>query len=155
MDRWGAVLELICKLSSQRVTLFISQVINWPFEDPDADHREDFDGPPIEDRARRRMQARYFSRNAGAEVANPVDGGPAVEDGAEARDPDLGHEDEAGVFDGVAAEVTPEHNLLVLKLVKQFQIRYDKGEVKWLKFPDRKMWKMCFPNAPYRPDDNP
>jgi hypothetical protein len=130
----------------------MSQVTFWPFEDPDADHREDYDGPPIQLRANRRMQARYFQQNSAA-AADPVDGGPAVEDGAEARDPDLGHEDEAGVFDGVAAEVTPEHNLLILKLVKQFQIRYDRGEVKWLKFPNRKLWKMCFPDAPYEPDN--
>jgi hypothetical protein len=95
------------------------------------------------------MQARYFSRTA---AADPVDGGPAVECVAEPRDPDLGQEDDAGIFDGVAPEITPEHNLLSLKLVKQFQIRYDRNEVKWLKFPDRKMWMKYFTNVPYGPD---
>lgn len=33
-------------------------VCSWAFEDPDKDHRDDFDGPPIEMRSKRRMRAR-------------------------------------------------------------------------------------------------
>ena len=111
------------------------------------DHRVDYDGPPIELRAKRRMQARYFSRNA--DTADAVDGGHAIEVGAEPRDPDLAHEGDAGVFDDVPAEVAPEHVILSRKLVKQFQIRYERNEVKWLKFPDKAMWRNWFPNVPF------
>jgi hypothetical protein len=94
------------------------------------DHRDDFDGPPIELRARRRMQARYFSSGANA---NAVDGGNDVEE----RDPAHEHEDNAGVRDETPTEVHDAHIDLRERLVKQFEIRYLRNEVKWLMFPGK------------------
>ena len=95
------------------------------------------------------MQARYFTRNSDADA---VDGGHTVDDGTEPRDPDHVHEDEAGVFDGVMPETSEGHTLLCENLVKQFQIRYERNEVKWLKFPERATWLKCFPDKPYEPE---
>jgi hypothetical protein len=97
------------------------------------------------------MQARYFSRNDPLRYVDPVDGGHPVDDGAEPRDPDFGQEDDAGAFDGVMPEIAPEHDVLSAKLVKQFQVRYNRNEVKWLKFPDRKLWMKYFSHVPYEP----
>jgi hypothetical protein len=36
-----------CSLLLYSFSLFL-QVCSWHYEDPDLDHREDFDGPPIE-----------------------------------------------------------------------------------------------------------
>jgi hypothetical protein len=117
-----------CLLSKYRVTLCTSQVASWHLEDPDSEHRDDFDGPPIELRANRRMRARFFPRNAGGDIV----------DGAEpGLDPSHEVEDEAGVPDHTATELHDEHIDLRERLVKQFEIRYKRNEVKWLKFPER------------------
>ena len=100
-------------------------VCSWAFEDPDLDRRDDFDGPPIEMRSKRRMRGRYFGRNQ-----NVID-----EDGVA-----LGHESEQepGVIDTTPTEVSSQHLELREGLVKQFQVRYEKDQVHWFHYPKKK-----------------
>ena len=92
---------------------------SWQYEDPDLDHRDDFDGPaapPIEMRAKRRMQSRYIGRR---KVGNgDLPDIPCHED----DEPDGGGE--VGVIDRTPTEFSSEHLQLRESLVKQFEIRY-------------------------------
>lgn len=70
-------------------------VCSWPFEDPDAEFRSDFDGPPIEARSMRRMRARRFPNGVADEEVN--------------EDPSHEVENEVGVADATPTEFTSEH----------------------------------------------
>ncbi len=103
-------------------------VCTWAFQDPDLEHREDFDGPPIEMRSKRRMHARYFGSNA--RNAEDENGAP------------VGHEsdneNEPGAIDRAPTEFTDEHVQLREGLIKQFQIRYQQNRVHWLHYPKKR-----------------
>jgi hypothetical protein len=123
------VLWCLC-FSSYHLTPCTSQVTSWHLEDPDSEQREDFDGPPIELRANRRMQARFFQRNSTGDLVDAAVDGPGI-------DPSHEVEDEPGVHDNSVTELQDEHIDLRERLVKQFEIRYKRNEVKWLNFPRR------------------
>jgi hypothetical protein len=103
-------------------------VCSWAFQDPDLEHREDFDGPPIEMRSKRRMHHRYFGRNAGR--AEDEDGVPV------GHESDL-EENEPGTTDRTKTIFTDEHLVLREGLIKQFEIRYKKNLVHWLHYPKK------------------
>jgi hypothetical protein len=94
--------------------------------DPDSEYREDYDGPPVEQRALRKFSKRF----ATAEILNQAGGiDPAVEDS------EIG-----GV---VEADLTPteiDHGHVALRelLVKIFEVLWQKGQVQWLKYPKQK-----------------
>ena len=88
---------------------------SWKYEDPDLDHRDDFDGPPIASRATRRMQSRYFGRGNKDSNADLIEHEDDVEDGGE-----------VGVIDRTPTETSSEHIELRESLVMQFEIRYGK-----------------------------
>ena len=87
------------------------------------DRRDDFDGPPIEARSKRRMRARHFG------TSDAYDNG-----GAQGHEPEA----EVGTGDLSYTERTDGHLLLREDLVRQFEIRYKKEEVHWLKYPLKK-----------------
>jgi hypothetical protein len=103
-------------------------VCSWAFQDPDLEHREDFDGPPIEMRSKRRMHHRYFGRNAGR--AEDEDGVPV------GHESDL-EENEPGTTDRTKTIFTDEHLVLREGLIKQFEIRYKKNLLHWLHYPKK------------------
>jgi hypothetical protein len=93
--------------------------------DPDADYREDYDGPPVEQRAQRRFSKRFATAGISNQTGE-ID--PVVED------------DEIG--GAVEADLTPTeidtgHVALRELLVKNFEVRWQKGQVQWLKYPKR------------------
>ena len=103
------------------------------YADPDAERREDYDGPPIEERAAAR---RLFQRRrlgvAGAAIAD--DGvPPPIEDDAEAG---------AGFsiipLDYTPTEIDSAHIPLREALVKNFEVLWLMKRVQWLKYPKRK-----------------
>jgi len=103
------------------------------YADPDAEHREDYDGPPIAERAaaRRRFQSRRLGA-AGAAIAD--DGAaPPIEDDAEAG---------AGFsiipLDYTPTEIDSAHIPLREALVKNFEVLWLMKRVQWLKYPKRK-----------------
>ncbi len=102
---------------------------SWQYEDPDLEHRDDFDGPPIEMRSKRRMQSRYFGRNK-------VGNGNLPDVQGHEDEPDEGGE--VGVIDRTPTEFSSEHLQLRESLVKQFEIRYCKNLVHWLHYPTKK-----------------
>jgi hypothetical protein len=107
---------------------------SWQYEDPDLDHRADFDGPPVELRSTRRMQSRYFGRRS-------KDGSgdlPNLNPHAQEQEDDFEEGGEVGVIDRTPTETSSEHFELRESLVKQFAIRYDKSLVHWLHYPIKK-----------------
>ncbi len=98
-------------------------VCSWAYQDPDLDRRDDFDGPPIEARSKRRMRARFFG------TSDAYDNG-----GPQGHEP----EGEVGIGDLSYTERTDGHLILREDLVRQFKIRYKKEEVHWLKYPLKK-----------------
>ena len=74
------------------------------------------------------MQSRYFGRPTGG-----------ARDDGECYDPsqELEHEDAAGVIDQTPTEVHDAHLDLRERLVKQFEIRFQRNQVQWLKFPGK------------------
>jgi hypothetical protein len=107
---------------------------SWQYEDPDLDHRDDFDGPPIEMRTTRRMQSRYFGRKSKVGNGNLLDLNPhALE-----QEDEVEEGGEVGVIDRTPTEVSSEHLELRESLVKQFEIRYAKNLVHWLHYPAKK-----------------
>ena len=92
--------------------------------DPDADYREDYDGPPVEQRARRRFSKRFTT----AEVSNHAGGiDPPVEI-------EIGGAVEA---DMTPTEIDKGHVVLRELLVRNFEVMWDKGQVQWLKYPKK------------------
>jgi hypothetical protein len=95
---------------------------SWQYEYPDLDHRDDFDGPPIEMRSTRRTQSRFFGRKSKVGNADLMNLNPH----------DLEHDDEfedggeVGVIDRTPTKVSSEHFELRESLVMQFEIRYGK-----------------------------
>ncbi len=74
-----------------------NMVCHWSFEDPDADHRNDFDGPPILERSVRRMRSRHFRSGGDAQVDD--------DELAQHDEP----ENEIGIVDATPTEYTSEH----------------------------------------------
>jgi len=99
---------------------------SWNYEDPDLDHRDDFDGPPIAMRTTRRMQSRYFGRGNKDSNADLIEHEDDIEDGGE-----------VGVIDRTPTETSSGHIELREGLVRQFQIRYSKSLVHWLHYPKK------------------
>jgi hypothetical protein len=73
------------------------------------------------------MRARHFQKP-----------GTVPRNDDETADPGHELETEAGVADLTPTEVTDEHISLREGLIKQFEIRYQRNEVKWLKHPVKK-----------------
>lgn len=93
------------------------------YDDPDADHREDWDGPPVQQRAQRRFEQRLMAGGEASWAALS----PAIE------------EEFGGI---VAPDLTPTevemgHVPLREALVRNFEIMWKKKQVQWLKYPDR------------------
>jgi hypothetical protein len=96
------------------------------YADPDADYREDFDGPPVEERALRRFQKRFMEKNAS--ISTGVKG-------VEAQEVEL-----AGgvvVQDLTPTEIDNDHVALREGLVRNFEVLWNKRQVQWLKYPKR------------------
>ena len=104
----------------------ISQTLRY--KDPDAERREDWDGPPVVLRAQRRFQKRLMN---GGEAAMCGDVPPAIEE-------EFGG---AAVPDLTETLVEGGHVPLREALVRNFEILWKKKEVQWLKYPDRKKQK--------------
>jgi hypothetical protein len=95
------------------------------YADPDAEHREDYDGPPVKERAERRFQKKFA---ASASRYTFVDG---VE--VEAQEVTLAGEIVAQ--DLTPTEVEPSHLALREGLVRNFDVLWKKRQVHWLKYP--------------------
>jgi hypothetical protein len=103
------------------------------YADPDADHREDFDGPPVQQRAAaRRFKSRFMG--SAASLSTGVNG--------------LGIEtQEISIAPGVVVpDLTPTetdigplgHVALRNGLIQNFSVLWAKREVQWLKYPKLK-----------------
>jgi hypothetical protein len=95
------------------------------YTDPDAEHREDWDGPPVTQRAQRRFERRLMR---GGEGSLDCALSPAIE------------EEFGGI---VAPDLTPTevemgHVPLREALVRNFEVLWKKKQVHWLKYPNRK-----------------
>ncbi len=100
------------------------------YADPDAEHREDYDGPPVNERAQRKFQRRFMESN----VASKSTGVEAVE--VEAQEITL-----AGgvvVQDLTPTEIDSGHLALREGLVRNFDVLWRKRQVHWLKYPKSK-----------------
>lgn len=101
------------------------------YADPDADHREDYDGPPVLERAERRFKSRFMG--SVASVSTGADG--------------LGIEpQQITVAPGVVVQdLTPTetdsgpsgHVALRNALIQNFSVLWAKREVQWLKYPKK------------------
>jgi hypothetical protein len=104
---------------------------------PDAEHRRDYDGPPIEERAlnRRLFPRRRLGREGSALIAaNPDDGVPPIEE-----DPlQSGAGYSITIPDYTKTEVDTDHIPLREALVKNFEVLWLAKQVQWLKYPKRK-----------------
>jgi hypothetical protein len=102
------------------------------YADPDADHREDYDGPPVEERANRRFNKKFMERNNAALIATSVEGIEAQE---------LVTAGGVVVQDLTPTEVDAGpsgHVALRENLVRNFGVLWKKRQVQWLKYPARK-----------------
>ncbi len=97
------------------------------YADPDAEHREDYDGPPVKERAERRFQKKFASSASGYTV---VDG---VEVEVQAHEYTLAGEIVAQ--DITPTEIEPSHLALREGLVRNFDVLWKKKQVQWLKYP--------------------
>ena len=90
------------------------------YDDPDADHREDYDGPPVEQRAQRRFSKRFATAVCGIDpVVEEVEIGGTVE------------------ADLTPTEIDKGHVVLRELLVRNFEVMWQKGQVQWLKYPKK------------------
>jgi hypothetical protein len=79
------------------------------------------------------MRSRFFARNsAGVDVGAPND--PSHESDE--------NENVPGIVDLFPTEFTDEHIVLRESLIRHFAVRYQRGEVRWLQYPDRKKFAM-------------
>jgi hypothetical protein len=77
-------------------------------------------------RSKRRLRQRYVGRANDAEIVDPV------------HEVENEHENAAGVLDTTHTETTDGHIALREKLIKQFEVRYQRNEVHWLHYPQKK-----------------
>jgi hypothetical protein len=96
--------------------------------DPDADYREDYDGPPVEQRAQRRFSKRFATPGVSNETGDPAIDDSAIEDG------EIGGAVEA---DLTPTEIDKGHVVLRELLVRNFEVMWQKGQVQWLKYPKK------------------
>jgi hypothetical protein len=75
------------------------------------------------------MRARLFGKTAEGRAADP------------SHESDE-NENVPGIIDTSPTEFTDEHIQLRESLVRQFQVRYERGEVHWLAYPGRKKTRM-------------
>jgi hypothetical protein len=97
----------------------------YRYADPDADHREDYDGPPVNERAQRRFHKRFMESNVASTGVEGVE--------AEAQEITL-----AGgvvVQDLTPTEIDSGHFALREGLVQNFDVLWKKRKVHWLKYP--------------------
>jgi hypothetical protein len=104
------------------------------YRDPDADHREDFDGPPVEKRAQRRFNKR-FSKTTDEVGPHVVQ--PAIEH-------EEGGEGGLAFPDRMPTEVETGHVPLREALIRNFSVMWNSKKVEWLKYPNRKKKQMQF-----------
>jgi hypothetical protein len=106
------------------------------YSDPDAERREDFDGPPVQQRAERRFRKRFLIPGIANAANGNDDPAPAIE--PEMADPAA----ETGVVaipDLTPTELDDGHVPLREALVNHFHILWKKKKVQWLKYPNRRV----------------
>ena len=96
------------------------------YRDPDADHRVDFDGPPVAQRAQRRFQQHLM-------VCAGIEDGAAAGEGVEDEQLDGG----IPYYDATPTEVELEHVPLREALILNFEVLWRQKKVQWLKYPKR------------------
>ena len=114
----------------------LSQTLRY--DDPDAEHRADYDGPPIEQRAQsRRFQKRFMTTQDGQALLALATGG----------DPSADVEPHEVFIGGYAVQDTTTteidrgplgHAALREALVRNFEILWEQKKVQWLKYPKKK-----------------
>ena len=102
------------------------------YDDPDAEHREDWDGPPIEQRANRRFQKRFMTKD-GLAVVNSTGGDLA----AEVEPQEICQIGGIVVPDTTPTEIDKGHAALREDFVRNFEILWGKKQVQWLKYPKK------------------
>ena len=100
------------------------------YRDPDAEHRADWDGPPVEQRAERRFQKRFLSKGIAAAANGKDDPPPAIEENRE--------NGVIAIPDLTPTELEDGHVPLREALVNHFHHLWRKKKVQWLKYPNRR-----------------
>ena len=104
------------------------------YSDPDAERRDDFDGPPVEQRAERRFRKRFLKQGIASAAIGNDNPPPAI-------DPEMADSAETGVVaipDLTPTELDDGHVPLREALVNHFNHLWKKKKVQWLKYPNRR-----------------
>jgi hypothetical protein len=104
------------------------------YSDPDAERRDDFDGPPVEQRAERRFRQRFLKKGIASAALGNFDPPPAIE-------PEMANSAETGVVaipDLTPTELDEGHVPLREALVNHFNHLWKKKKVQWLKYPNKR-----------------
>ena len=101
------------------------------YSDPDAERRDDFDGPPVEHRAERRFRKRFLKQGIASAAIGIHDPPPAIE-------PETAETGVVAIPDLTPTELDDGHVPLREALVNHFNHLWKKKKVQWLKYPNRR-----------------